>query len=271
MKGLEFSYIRYGYIWNDLAINVTLPFSMSVHNKNQYGEWGRFPGSCILIKHPDVGYILYDVGDAPGPRPKYQDEFFPVEIERENYLDKQLERHGMSVNDIDAIILSHMHWDHANGMKFFTGTKAAQHVYAPRLDFLAACETAMTVDDEENSKSAYWRSTLTIPGITYTLLEEDQELFPGVHLYMFGGHTPAVMGMMLELESGNYLFPSDACGSTLNYGPPAKAPGIIYDSLGFAQTIKKLNKLEKEYNATIIYSHDRDQDKQMKVFPEFYK
>lgn len=271
MKGLEFAIIRYGYICNDLAWNVALPYFMNRDNREKYGEFCEFPGSCILIKHPVEGYILYDVGDCDGLRPAYMEENFPLKMNREDAIDMQLRHNGISVNDISAIIISHLHYDHANGLKYFSNTKAGQNIYVPRADFLQACEACMTNDDEKNSTSAYWRSTLTVPGIKLHLLDEDLEIFEGVHLYQLEGHTACVMGMMLECEVNNYLFPSDACGSALNYGPPAKSPGIIYDSLGFARCIKKLNKLEKEYNAKIIFSHDREQDKITKKFPQFYR
>ena len=271
MKGLEFSIIHYGYICNDLAWNVALPHYMTKSDREKYGEFCEFPGICILIKHPTEGYILYDVGDCDGVRPAFHEEAFPLKMRPEDRLDRQLERHGISVNDISSIIISHMHFDNANGLKFFSGTKAGQNVYAPRADFLQACEVCMTNDDEANTTAAYWRSTLMIPGLKYTLLDEDVELFPGVHLYTLEGHTACVMGMLLELESGNYLFPSDACGSQLNYGPPALQPGIIYDSLGFGRCIRKLNRIQKQYDAKLIFSHDRDQNRTTEKFPVFYK
>lgn len=272
MKGLEFAIIRYGYIWNDLGWNVALPYIMSKNNREKYGEFLPFPGSCILIKHPDAGYILYDVGDYnDAPRPDFFEENFPVEIKEGDRIDEQLIRNGIELNDISTIILSHLHFDHANGIKYFSGTRGGQNVYASKADFLQACESCMLEDWGKDSTSTYWKNTLTCPGIKYNLVEEDTELLPGVHLILLEGHTAGVIGLLLELEGGNYLFPNDACGSRLNYGPPAKTPGIIYDSLGFKRCIKKLNRLEKEYNATIIYSHDRFQDKETKKFPEFYK
>ncbi len=275
MKGLEFAIIHYGYIWNDLAWNVTLPYKMSKSKQEKYGEFCRFPCNAILIKHPTEGYILYDVGDTPEiERPDFWAEDFPLECDRENCVDRQLERHGISVNDISAIILSHLHYDHANGLKYFSNTKAGQNVYVHRNDFLQCCEATMLNDDMKHTESAYWRCSLEFPGINFKLIDEDYiELFEGIHLYKLEGHTSGVLGMRLELEeTGTYLFPSDACGSRLNYGPPAKAPTILYDSKAFYQTcMKQLYKLEKEYNATIIFSHDRAQMEEVKKFPEFYK
>ncbi len=274
MKGLEFAIIHYGYVWNDLAWNVSLPYMMTRHHREPYGEFCRFPGHCVLIKHPAEGYILYDVGDTPEiERPDFWDEDFPLECARDNCVDRQLERAGISVNDISKIIVSHLHYDHADGLKYFENTEAGKNVYVSRADFLQACETALTCPDEKKSEAAYWRRTFIRDGLSFNLIEEDEiELFEGVHLYRLQGHTAGVLAMMLELESGNYLFPNDACGSALNYGPPAKAPAIISDSLSFhKQCMPKLYELQKKNDATIIFSHDRAQIETLKKFPEFYR
>lgn len=276
MKGLSFSIIRYGSIWNDPAFNVAVPNPATAHNPRVQSEFAEFPASFVLIRHPEVGYILYDVGDFPDgedgiPRPAYWKEYFKPHMRREDYVDQILPRHGIELNDISCIILSHMHYDHAGGIKFFKGTPAADKVYVPKEDFAYACLTTLARDDEQNTTSPYWRSVVTAGGITYHMLEEDVELFPGVHLFLMGGHTPAVAVLLLETESGNYLFPNDACSSRLNYGPPIRPTTILYDSLGFEKSVKRLYELERKYNAKLIFSHDLAEDATYRHFPEFYE
>lgn len=276
MKGLEFSIVRYGSIWNDPAFNVAVPNPSSAHQQHTTNTFAEYPASFVLIKHPQVGYILYDVGDYPEgedgvPRPDYWKEYFQPVMKREDFVDQALKRHGISLSDISCIVLSHMHYDHAGGIKFFKGTKAADLVYVPKADFIYACLETMTHDHEQETTSPYWRSIMQAEGITYHLLEEDVELFPGIRLYMLPGHTPAVGMLMLELESGNYLFPSDACSSRLNYGPPVRPTSLMYDSLGYGKSVAKIRQLEKEYDAKLIFSHDLAEDAGYEHFPIFYR
>lgn len=276
VKGLEFSILRYGYIYNDLAWNVALPNPASQSDPAPKATMGKFPCTVVLIKHPDAGYLLYDVGDYPqeldsAPRPTHWDEFFWQDTKREDYLDEHLKKGGLTLDDIDGIILSHMHCDHANGIKFFPGKKAADNVWVSGADFKHACAVTLQQDNERDTSSAYWRSIVTTPGIAYHYIDEDQELFPGVHLVLLKGHTPGTLGLLLELEGGNYLFPSDACGSRLNYGPPARMPGIVYDTLGYGECVEKLYKLQKQYDATLVFSHDLAADEECRHYPEFYK
>ncbi|MDO4271305.1 MAG: MBL fold metallo-hydrolase [Eubacteriales bacterium] len=276
MKGLEFAIVRYGSIWNDPAFNAAVPNPATAHHPRAESVFSEYPASFVLIRHPEAGYILYDVGDFPDgedgiPRPAYWKEYFQPRMRREDYVDRVLPRHGVRLSDISCIILSHMHYDHAGGIKFFAGTRAAENVYVPKADFEYACLCTLTNDDEQAATIPYWRSIMTARGITYHLLEEDVELFPGVRLFLLPGHTPAVGALLLETESGNYLFPNDACSSRLNYGPPAKPTAIMYDSLGFDKSVRRLRRLEREYNAKLIFSHDLEEDARYRHFPEFYK
>ncbi|MCQ5130163.1 N-acyl homoserine lactonase family protein [Butyricicoccus faecihominis] len=276
MKGLAFAIIRYGSIWNDPAWNVAVPNPATAHHPRAESVFTEYPASFILIRHPKVGYILYDVGDFPDgedgvPRPVYWKEYFRPQMRREDYIDRILPRYGVQLSEVSHIILSHMHYDHAGGIKFFKGTHAAQNVFVPKEDFVQGCLAALTADNEQTTESPYWRSIMTAPGIAYHLLEEDTELFPGVKVLLLPGHTPAVGALLLELESGNYLFPNDACSSRINYGPPVHPTAILYDSLGYEKSVIKLRRIEREHKAKLIYSHDLQADQSYRHFPYFYE
>ena len=72
------------------------------------------------------------------------------------------------------------------------------------------------------------------------------------------GHTAGLLGLMMHLKNtGIVIYTSDAINCTDNYN--FKYPGICYDSLGFVQCVKYVHRLEKQYNATIWFSHDAKQ------------
>ena len=96
-------------------------------------------------------------------------------------------------------------------------------------------------------------------------------MYAGITGFELGGQTSGVYAMLLELGGGNYLLPSGACGSSLNYGPRAVFPGIVYDSLGYERCMRTLYRLEKEYKATLIFSHDHRLDATYRYFPDFYR
>jgi glyoxylase-like metal-dependent hydrolase (beta-lactamase superfamily II) len=69
-----------------------------------------------------------------------------------------------------------------------------------------------------------------------------------------------MLGLLIELEkTGNVILSSDAIYTKDNVGPPIRLPGIMYDSLGYASTVKFLTDLAKKRSAQIWYGHDRVQ------------
>lgn len=273
MKGLKFAILSHGYIENDLAWNVAMTNPATRSNRHPEPVWGQFPTFSVLVRHPSEGYILFDtgssLGDDAGRRPESMDDIFPLFIRREEYLDGCLERLGLTVDDINIVVCSHMHWDHSGGLCFFENKKSVQKVITSKDDYTFGLLQTLA-PNKVSDDCAYFRENYLFNNLDYTLIDRDCNLCEGIDLILLPGHTPAVLGMMLHLESGTVIFPSDAIGSRSNYGEHAKFPGIIYDSLGFKAAVAKVMDLEKKYNANIIHPHDMEQFKSLKQAPHFY-
>jgi glyoxylase-like metal-dependent hydrolase (beta-lactamase superfamily II) len=273
---LRFAILPMGAIENDIAWNVSVPHPGDKYNKNPNAQWERFPVFSVLIDHPELGWLLYDTGEAPcneaGRMPKAAQDMLPVYAERADFVDSRLASCGLSTDQIEGIILSHHHFDHAGGLHFFQNTKAGRHIICSRKDYSYGLV--------ESHKSAlvpswaYLRQDFEFEGLEYEFVDEDIKLAEGLELITLEGHTPCILGLMLHLESGVYIFPSDAIPMEINYGPPPLAPkpsGQTYDSLGFFRTVEKVKRLQKEYNAEIIYSHDFLRYPHLKKAPYFYE
>lgn len=273
VKGLEFSILIVGHISCDKNWNIALHDFASKSKPNLSATFWEQPFVSILIKHPDVGYFLFDTGCSLLDlelRTPYQQETFAVRVKRDEFIDKQLEKAGLSVNDISAIVLSHLHWDHADGVTFFKGTKAIQHVYSTTVELQDALVYTHGGPEFNEEDQIFRKHMLDLPDIRYHLIDKDTEIFPGVHVITLEGHTRGCMGMMLELEGGTYIFPGDAIYTPANFGPPARAPGIVKDTAAFFRCAEKVRKLQKKFDATIVYSHDPEIIDKFKLAPYFY-
>ena len=81
-------------------------------------EMVKSPAVAILIRHPTLGNLLYDTGNSPEHLTAYTKEMlhdYPV-VDCVSIRDALAEK-GLTPNDIDRIILSHLHFDHAGGLK----------------------------------------------------------------------------------------------------------------------------------------------------------
>ncbi len=144
-------------------------------------------------------------------------------------------------------------------------------VYVHRKDFEYG-QTLIHLSPNPANHGAYVKADLEVPVKQYHLVDEDFELVPGVEVITLPGHTPGILGIIVHLEKeGTLIFPQDALYTRENYGPPAKASGIVYDSLAFFNSVEKVRRYAKKYNAKVMFSHDMDFFETMKLAPGYYE
>lgn len=273
MAKIKFTILKHGVIENDLSWNTVMANPGSVHRKNPPAIWEKFPCYSVLIYHKEQGWILYDCGPCPGDEkdrlPRSFRELYPLTAEPEDYLENRLRSVGVKPEDISQVILSHTHWDHMGGVGLFSNTEVGKHILTSEADYsygIAHSHASLSGVD-----GGYIKQNYQFEGLGFEFVDEDCEIADGIQILAFSGHTPCVLGLMLTLESGVYIFPSDTVNSRLNYGPPVRSSAFLYDSLGYAAAVKKLRRLEAEYHATLIFPHDYEQFCGLKLAPYFYE
>ncbi|MCB1136670.1 MAG: MBL fold metallo-hydrolase, partial [Chlamydiia bacterium] len=69
---------------------------------------------CLLWELDDGRRVLFEAGIGTFFEPKYRERYGIMQDEHQ--LLKNLEAQGLTDADIDCVILSHMHFDHAGGL-----------------------------------------------------------------------------------------------------------------------------------------------------------
>jgi N-acyl homoserine lactone hydrolase len=268
--------IPMGHIENDLMWNVAGVSAANIKEPHRPAQWVRVPCLAYLIEHGEKGWMLYDTGflpDAPARLPLNAREQFPGYPDGD--LVARLASIGLKLTDISQIIVSHMHWDHGGGLSLFSGLPAGRNVIAGERDFSYGLTVTHRNSDEIFGGGGYFKEHFEVPGVSFELVDPligDFDIAEGVRVVQLEGHTPQVLGLLVELpKGGTILLPSDAVYMKRNIYPEISPPSIIYDSLGFQRSARKIRMLVREKNARVIYPHDPDQMSDLKLLPDHYE
>lgn len=220
-------------------------------------EMVKSPAVAVLIQHPTLGNLLYDTGNSPEHLTAYTKEMrhdYPV-MDCISIKDALAEK-GLTPQDIDRIIISHLHFDHAGGMKDFVGTEAIRHVLVSEADLREAYFRVMT-----GNGGAYIRSLFDVEGVRFETISETTQLAPDLTLFIQESHTPGVIGMVLKTENhGVIITTSDTVYTADSYRnelPPGGTINATTDE--FFDNLRRIKTMEKEYDATLLFGHDYDQ------------
>jgi len=190
--------------------------------------------------------ILLDTGGYARAKgwPVAPEGNFPLYVKEGERLEEQLALCGLTPDDIDTVVISHLHYDHMSGAELF--------------------EKATFCLPQKSSAISAERSRI---------IEKDTELTTGIKLICLPGHTDAQIGMIAELEnSGVFIFPQDSLFLQMLYGPPSRlaAPGLVKNKEKFLASIEKIRKIQKETGATIAFGHDEVFFEKVKLAPQYY-
>lgn len=233
-------------------------------------EFYQLPVMCILIEHEN-GYILYDTGSNPnamnGYWPNSLQNAYSFHQKMEQRLEIQLALCGVRPEEIDTVIVSHMHFDHTGNLHLF------QHadIYVPKADFMMA-QTEVRLTNDPEVFSGYCKGDLDVLVKQYHLVEEGFEIIPGVEIVNLPGHTTGLLGLIVHgQKDGTFIFPMDAVYTMEIFGPPAKASGLLFDRELYFKSIETVRRLQKQYHATMIPAHDWDLFQTLRKAPACYE
>ena len=116
---------------------------------------------------------------------------------------RALHRLSIRPEEVDAVITTHLHWDHAGGLTRRDEQGALELTFKNARHFIQRSEWDFAVHPDVRSKPSYVLDDFTplIDGHhAVEFLDGDAEVLPGVHLRHVGGHTPG--SQVLVLQSG---------------------------------------------------------------------
>ncbi len=181
-------------------------------------EHNRISLACrALLVQEGTRNILFEAGIGVFFDPKMKERYGVVEDE--HVLLRSLAKAGVAPEDIDVVVLSHLHFDHVGGLLTSYVQDQEPALVFPNATFIVGAEAW------QRCKNPHFRDRASfIPGMA-KLLEESGRLAiesgessdvlgAGFKFHYSSGHTPGMMLTEISMSGGPVLFAADLIPGT---------------------------------------------------------
>jgi len=220
-------------VYRVYAVKFAGPLTSSGAFLMWFKEWDRTVrrNYYLWCLRGDGPTVVVDAGVAPS---------HPAAGGLANYLSpaRALERLGVRADQVEHLVLSHLHWDHASGLELFPRAR----VYVQEREFrfwihdpLARRPPFAHLAD---AKAHALLASLEGSG-RLALLQGDQEILPGVRCLLAPGHSVGLQAVAVQTEAGTAVLGSD-CGHTFRNYREDWPSAIITDLVAWMHSMDKL-------------------------------
>lgn len=171
----------------------------------------------------------------------------------------QLQKIGVRPEEIDIVVLTHLHWDHVGAVADF-----------PNAEFIVSQkELRFALDPPACLHVSYEALQIGLEPLFLKVIQrirtvemEEKEIVEGIKIIPLPGHTPGLIGVVVDTEKGPHVIASDA---TPKYGnmegdPNANLPylmsGIFTDLPAMWKSFQIIDEIVEGDYSKVIPGHD---------------
>jgi glyoxylase-like metal-dependent hydrolase (beta-lactamase superfamily II) len=210
----------------------------------------RVPVPVFVIEHP-CGRVLFDSGmhrevqvDAATRLGPAAAVFTPHFAAGEDVA-ARLASAGIDVGDVQYLVNSHLHFDHAGG-----------NVAVPNATVVVQRREWLAAHDDAGIAANNYMAADYDTGQPRLEVEGEHDLFGDGRVVCLPtyGHTPGHQSLLVRLDGGDVVLAADACyfRETLD---ELKLPLVVHDPAAMLASLERLRALAA-VGARIVYGHD---------------
>lgn len=178
------------------------------------------------------------------------------QMSKSDFILDQLLVIGIKPENINYVVNTHLHFDHAGCNKFF-----------PRATFIVQKDHylhALSMPDE------FPQQYFNLPELNYELILGEMTLVPGMDLIRCPGHVPGMMGVVLRFNNcAPIIIASDAI--SINDCLVQNNWQASWNSVLAGNSAKRLITLAKISDGQLFFGHDPEWWKTVRKSPDYYE
>ncbi|MGH7911833.1 MAG: MBL fold metallo-hydrolase, partial [Candidatus Dormibacteraceae bacterium] len=169
---------------------------------------------------------------------------------------------GVRSDEVDVVVTTHLHWDHAGGFTRRTANGSYEITFPHARHVVQRAEWEFALHPDPRSRAAYLEEDL-LPVAEAGLLEfvdGDAEIVPGLSVRRTGGHSPGHQLIMARAASGDLA--CVLCGDLIGMRPHLRLPWIPAADLDVLRTIEEKARLLEEASRNrwlLLLGHEVEQ------------
>jgi methylmalonyl-CoA epimerase len=198
--------------------------------------------------------LIVDAGLGDKEGEKFRDRFA---VDRARHLDHALAEAGLTPEDIDIVLATHLHFDHAGGFMLRDGQGRLRPRFPRARYVVRRGEWEDATHAHERNRASYLQDNflpLAEAGVL-ELVSDDQTIMPGVRVQRTGGHTMHHQMVWIESKGKRAAYVADLFPTTAHL-PDAWIMGFDLFPVDSLAARKSFAREALEHETLVFLPHD---------------
>ena len=221
------------------------------------------PYFMYVITHPE-GTVLFDSGAHPELARNAESRLgpaaadFDMRLSEDDHLERRLATIGLTPGDIDVVVQSHLHFDHAGGLGWLT--------HAPVL--VQRSELEFARQPPVYQELIYVQADFGMD-LQWHELDGEHDVFGDgrVSIVPTPGHTRGHQSLLVRLEQETVFLLADAA-YLLDKMRSRSLPGILWSPDAMIASWDRIEEIEKSERARLVTPHALDYETSVRMAPD---